>query len=133
MMKSEQLQIDELSKKRQVFLDKREASWNDTKDKWGGYEYDPKEIDELGEEIKRKIKEWRNLLSIEFILEQLTGLGEAPVLLYDDNGHWAITGDAYQSVVTGEPEDVDIAFRVEAKHWKNTIREALDDYLNDED
>jgi hypothetical protein len=133
MIKSEQLQIEDLSKKREMLLDKRDASWNDEKDDWGGYEYEPKEIDELAEEIERRIKEWRNLLSFEFIMEQLTMLGDAPNLLYDDNGHWAITGEGYQNVVTGEPADLETHFMIEAKHWKNTIREALNDYLDYEE
>jgi hypothetical protein len=56
-------------------------------------------------------------------------LGDAPNLLYDDNGHWSITSDGFQSVVT-VPSDVETHFFIEKEKWKNTIREALDFYLD---
>jgi len=92
-----------------------------------------KEIDKLGEEIINIIKQFSDDLEFEFIMEELSHLGQCPCLLNDDNGHWAISSDGYQTVVTGEPQDVETHFFVEAKQWKNTSREALIQYLSDDE
>jgi len=90
-------------------------------------------IDELAKEIEKYIKLYFDQLPIDFIMEQLANLGQCPNLLNDDNGHWAVTCDGYQNVVFGdEPADVETSFFVVAKDWKNTPREALLTYLNEE-
>lgn len=90
------------------------------------------EIDVLGDEILNRIKEYKDSLSFEFIFEELTKLGQAPNLLYDDNGYFAIEAEGYQTVVT-EPTDVEMHFMVEKEKWCSTIREALNKYFEDEE
>ena len=128
MLKSEQIQIKDLSIKRYDYIHKRNETWNEVE-----YLYNPeKEIDSLGDEILAKIKEWGNLLSLEFILDELSNLGQAPNLLYDDNGHFAITSDGFQNVSSEEePIDMNMSFFVPKESWKKTIREALDFYLDE--
>ena len=128
MLKSEQIQIKDLSIKRYDYIHKRNKTWNEVE-----YLYNPeKEIDSLGDEILTKIKEWRNLLSLEFILDELSNLGQAPNLLYDDNGHFAIASDGFQNVSSEEePIDMKMSFFVPKESWKKTIREALDFYLDE--
>ena len=128
--KERQKLIEELSKQRQKLFVIKEASYDEA---LLDYTNSPdKEIDELAVEILDMIKENRNLLPVEFILEELSMLGHAPNLLYDDNGYWAVAYDGYQTVVT-EPSDVETSFLVPKKLWKNTIREALNVYLDDEE
>jgi len=100
---------------------------------------DPKEkeinekIDGLRDEIYKYMTMYFEFLPFDFIMEELSKLGEAPNLLYDDNGRWAVTADGYQNVVSGdEPQDVETHFYVEAKEWKNTPKLALLYYLNEE-
>ena len=81
----------------------------------------------------RKITEkgiLKRLLSGEFnseqALESLSSIGASPSLIHDDNGHWAISSMGFQNVpLTDEPEDITTTLFVEAKAWKNTIREAI--------
>jgi len=90
-------------------------------------------IDDLSKKIEKYIQLYSEQLPFEFIMEELSKLGQAPNLLYDDNGNWTITSEGYQNVVTGdEPKDVETHFFVEAKNWKPTPREALLHYLKEE-
>jgi len=129
-MLSPQQMIESLNKQRDGFLQIREDSWNPKTFK---YEVEDPKIDELSDEIFSLIKEHRNNLSFEFIIEQLTKLGHSPALLYDDDGRFAIICDGYQSVPQDEASDIEMQYFVEKKHWKNSIREALDYYLDSED
>jgi len=122
-------QIQDLNKKRQGFLQIREDSWNPQTNK---YEVSDEEIDKLADQIISLIKEHRNDLAFEFIFEQLTKLGYAPNLLYDDGGHFAIVSDGFQSLPDDEPCDIDMHFFVQSQHWKNSVKEALDYYLDSE-
>lgn len=88
-------------------------------------------IDKLGEEILSLLTNHSDELEFEFIMEQLSMLGQAPNLLYDDNGHWAVTSEGWQNVVADEPEDVETHFYVEAHLWKDTPREALKVYFEE--
>ena len=48
-------------------------------------------------------------------------------LVNDDNGHWAVSYDGFQNVVTGKRgHDVQTAFFIKAKDWKQTPRKAVD-------
>ncbi len=90
-------------------------------------------IDDLSKEIEKYIRLYSEQLPFEFIMEELSKLGQAPNLLYDDNGNWAVTSQGFQNVVYGdEPQDVETHFYVEAKEWKPTPREALLHYLKEE-
>jgi hypothetical protein len=119
--------ITELSKLRYSYIDKKEKSWNAEESQ---YEEDPKEIDLLQEEILYQIKQNKEQLSFEFIFEELTKLGWAPCLMYDDNGHFAISADGFQTVVDNETDDVSMSVFIEKDNWKNSIREALYYFLD---
>lgn len=132
-----QNEIESMNKFRYSLIYKRNEHWNEESGEYDkdGYDRteDEKKIDELAIEIEKYIKLYHEQLPFEFIMEQLSNLGQAPNLLYDDNGNWAVTSDGFQSVVMGdEPEDVEMQFMIEAKHWKKTPREALLTYLNEE-
>ena len=125
----EQEYILSLSKIRYEFIDKQNKSWNETTE---DYMYNPEEIDELAGKILRNILEYRDKLSFEFIFEELTNIGWAPCLLYDDNGNFAISGDGMQSISL-EPEDTEMYLFVKKEAWKSSIREALNYYLDKDD
>ena len=59
-------------------------------------------------------------------LEAQTKKGACPALLNDDNGHWAVSFEGIQNCPDDGPCDISTAFFVEAGHWHNTIREAID-------
>lgn len=93
-------------------------------------------IDDFRNEIIDYIKEWRNSLPVELIIESLCSLGAAPSILYDDNGHFTIGGDGSQNLPTFEVgwETRETVFEgvwyVAPGHWKKTIREALNLYID---
>jgi len=88
------------------------------------------QIDELGDKILKILTTNVNVLEFDFIMQHLSYLGECVNLINDDNGHWAVCGDGYQSVAYGdEPVDVETHFFIEAIHWKDTPKEALIHYL----
>ena len=60
-------------------------------------------------------------------LEKQTRKGGCPALVYDDNGHWALSWTGMQNVVTGKNgEEVRTSVHVPAKAWKPSIRKAID-------
>jgi hypothetical protein len=121
-----QVIIEDLSKQRYEYLNQKEDTWDEDA---GKYLYEPKEIDQLADQILEIIKKERNNLPFEFIIEELTKLGDAPCLLYDDNGYFAISGSGFCSI-NPEPADWEGVFTIEEKEWKPSIREALDYYLD---
>ena len=126
----EEIHIENLSKKRYEFIQKRNDAWDEVEEK---YTEEFPEINTLGDEIYKYIKMWRYALPFEFIIEELTKLGHAPNLLYDDDGRFAITGNGMQTVPMGEAIDMEMFYLVPKDQWKNSIREALDNYLDDEE
>ena len=50
-------------------------------------------------------------------------------ILNDDNGHWAVSDEGIQPVVTGKPQDLQQTFYTEKKMWKKSIREAIRYYI----
>ena len=101
---------------------------------WTPFSTNDKKIDALSHKIQQLLKDNFDSLPFEFILNQLSRLGMAINVLNDDNGHWAVTADGYQSVTYGDdPVDVDTHFWVSARHWKPTLREALKFFLDDEE
>ncbi len=63
-------------------------------------------------------------------LIRLAGEGDCPALLNDDNGHWAVTSDGFQTMPRGEePGDIETAFYVEAGDWFDDPRAAIDEYV----
>lgn len=129
-------EIESMNKFRYSLIHKRNEHWNDESGEYDkdGYDSseDEKRIDELAVTIEKHIKLHIENLSFEFIMDQLANLGHAPNLLYDDNGHWAVTSTGFQNVVMDEPEDVEMHFMVEASLWNPTPREALIKYLSEE-
>ena len=74
------------------------------------------------------MKENFDELEFDFILLELTKLGDAPNVLYDDDGNFAVSGSGMQSVGEGT---VSLMAIVEPEHWKETPREALRYYMKD--
>ena len=128
-MKSQQRQIEKLSNLRYSYIDKVEKSWNPKTEDYD-IKYD-NEIDDLSNQIIYLIKQHKHLLTFEFIIEQLTKLGGAPCLLYDDNGHFAISSGGLQTI-SSEISDTAFYNFVEKDYWKNNIREALYYFLDNE-
>jgi hypothetical protein len=123
MEKSIVEEILQMSKFRYQLLKKEDLTHTDTQ-----------KIDELGQEIMKSIKDHFDFLPFDFIMDELSRLGQCPCLINDDNGHWAVTSEGYQNVIMrDELEDVESNFFIEAKEWKNTPREALLYYLSDND
>lgn len=111
------------------------TAWDNTYDKTNDtYAYiEPVDIDILGDKIYHQLVVNCNILPVEFILETLTHLGSAPNLLYDDNGHFAVTCDGYQSVSSdSEAIDSSIGVHIESTQWKNSIRDAIVYFLTNE-
>jgi hypothetical protein len=50
---------------------------------------------------------------------------------HDDDGHFAITDDGFQTINQGKNDQQLIHF-IEKDMWKNSLREALDYYLTNE-
>lgn len=127
----EEIHIENLSKKRYELFAKYNESYDeeisDHRDEY------PEEIDTLADEILKYIKSWRKVLPIEFILEELSKLGWAPCLLYDDEGHWAVSCEGMQDVAIGDPIDMNMIHFVEKHMWKPTIREAIYYFLDYEE
>jgi hypothetical protein len=123
--------ISKLIELRESYLKIYHDSWSDEK-----LDYqipEPKEIDEFAKEIGESINKHKDDLPVDFILESLTMLGDAPQLVYDDNGHFAISGDGFSSVPMTDSgkfeESESFTTIVEPEQWHNTIREALNYYL----
>ena len=63
-------------------------------------------------------------------LDEITHEGYAPCLVFDDDGHWAVSFSAFQPVPGGDgegfSEQVIISIIVEKDEWKNSIEEAIE-------
>jgi len=129
---AEYIHIDNLSKKRYEYFAMDFPDWDLDKEAELCPPEIQKKIDDLADQILDCIKRWRNSLPFEFILEELTRLGWAPCLLYDDNGNFAISGDGMQSI-SEEADDQELFHFIKKDMWKETIREALNYYLDHEE
>lgn len=128
-------EIKEKSDKRYELLNEYENSYDDNINDYS-IEF-PEKIDKLSDQIYNLISVYREILPFEFIIEELTKLGQAPSLLYDDNGHFAITSNGFQSISSNigkkdDRDDIELSFFVKKYKWANTIREALNKYLDEE-
>ncbi len=120
--------LEHLVARRKEHLNRYEKSYDDIKDVYTINE--PKEIDEIADEIIDYILKHKDDIEFEVIIETLTHIGSSPNLLYDDNGNFAITSDGIQSISFGdEPTDIETSFHVEKEHWFPTIRKALNHFL----
>ena len=122
--------IENLSKERYGYIYERNDSWDEEAGIYS-LEENPK-IDQLADEILDLLKKLRDDLPFEFIFDELTKLGQAPCLLYDDNGYFAISASGYCSVNL-EPDNWEGSFFVQKNMWKDSIREALNYYLDEDD
>lgn len=95
-----------------------------------------KKVDTLAEEVLNFIAKNRDNLLFEEIIEALTHLGHAPSLLYDDNGHFAVSADGFQNFVETEDFDKQTVFEntaiIPPHGWKKSVREALYFHLDQE-
>jgi hypothetical protein len=67
-------------------------------------------------------------------MEELVNNGCCPGIINDDAGRWAVTGDGMQNVPCNDNAiDINTTFFVEADKWRDSIREAIDDYLKDDE
>ena len=129
----EEIHIENLSKKRYEYFAMDDPDFVSGKTDEGKYQ---KEIDELGAEILKYIKLWKWALPFEFIFEELTKLGWAPCLLYDDNGGFAVSGEGMQSIPMDTVQETGtdwISHWVKKDGWFPTIREALNSYLDEDE
>lgn len=119
-------------------IEKRNSIWKTYQDSWDDDKLDytipePKEIDELGSKIRNLVKTHADELEVDFIIESLTQLGEAPNVIYDDNGHFAVSGSGMSAVPMSDSgkfeEEESFTTFVEPEQWYDTIREALNHYL----
>jgi hypothetical protein len=125
--------IEHLVKERNDYWKLYQDSFDPTIGEYGDYAIpEPKEVDILGDRIYKMVKAKADQLPFDFIIETLASLGQAPNLLYDDNGHFCVTGDCFQSVSSGdEPNDTEINVFIPKNKWKTTIKDALKDYFKE--
>lgn len=65
-------------------------------------------------------------------LEEQVKNGACPAVINDDDGRWAVCFDGFQNVPIGEGAfDLHTTFFIEAKCFRNTIREAIDSAMSD--
>ena len=57
-------------------------------------------------------------------LEAVTHKGYCPSVIFDDNGHWAVSFSGAQNIYSS-PFDTAKTIYVRDYEWKNTIREAI--------
>lgn len=89
-----------------------------------------KRIDEIEKTILVTFKKLFNKYEVDFIIETLTRFGQAPNVVYDDNGLFAVSSVGYQPVVTGKEKiHGSLNVFVERQQWKKSIRAALKHYL----
>lgn len=83
-----------------------------------------KSIDDIQEKITKSIKNYFDFYEIDFILETFTRFGAAPMLIYDDNGRFAVS-DTSSGPVAFKKVSGTYTVWVEKKMWKRTIRKAV--------
>jgi len=67
-------------------------------------------------------------------LDKAAAEGACPGLVNDDAGRWAVSETGMQNVpLDDEPSDIQTAFFVKADEWKNSVREALNAWLDERD
>ena len=56
------------------------------------------------------------------VVEKLTDKGQCPGLIFDDNGHWALSLEGAQNVPIGpDPQDIATSFFLSADMWCETV------------
>lgn len=59
-------------------------------------------------------------------LEEHTRRGGCPGIIFDDDGHWAVSGDGMQNVRVDNEGPLHTTFFIEEGAFRDTIREAID-------
>lgn len=63
-------------------------------------------------------------------LIKLAADGDCPALINDDNGHWAVVSDGFQTLpVSQDADDVVTTFIIPAGGWFDDPRSAIDEYV----
>jgi len=52
-------------------------------------------------------------------------------LVSDDQGHWAVVEDGFQSLSSGPPDDCSTTFFIKKAEWKTTVRKAIDSAMKE--
>jgi hypothetical protein len=125
--------IEEIKEKldyRYTLLQKLDESYNDQS---GEYELEePKEIDEISDWLIAIFKKESKLYPFDFVLESLSKIGWDINLLYDGNGRWSVSGDSFQQTAIDEPINMQIVSFVDKNFWKDSIKEAIHYFLNND-
>ena len=157
-MKNYKLELKNTINKRNRIFNKKEAIWKkyfpyNMDDNFTNREFEyaeaqylnDKRIIRLSEEstqLRTKVlyilNKKRKRLSVEDILTALISVGDAPSLLYDDNGHFAVSSEGTQNISLSDDGLLDNFsgyWKTPKTSWKKTIKEAvywyLDDYFRD--
>ncbi len=54
-------------------------------------------------------------------------------LVSDDDGHWAVSNSGFQNCPMNTPDDIQTTFFIKKNEWKNSVREAIDSDMKNED
>lgn len=66
------------------------------------------------------------------MLYVLVEKGYCPALVFDDNGHWALTMEGIQTMTgSDDPVDVNMTMHVQADQWRDTIPDAVHAAIKD--
>jgi hypothetical protein len=66
------------------------------------------------------------------MLYVLVEKGFCPALVFDDNGHWALTMEGIQTMTdSDDPVDVNMTMHVQAAQWRDTIPDAVHAAIKD--
>ena len=121
-----EIEISEMLTLRELELQKYYSSYNEIEDK---YTLDfPNSVNVYDRLIISELKESFDKISIDFIIETLNHLGNSVNLVYDDNGHYSLCSDGYQTISDDIQAQTIISF-VEKEEWKDNIKEAVLRYL----
>lgn len=89
------------------------------------------EVDHLSNQIIQLMIDDFDNLECDFILESLTELGYSPQLLNNDEGEWYITEcSIYIDVDQTNTNYLNYSLINYSLKWSETIREAVQNYLN---
>ena len=124
----------DLVNERNSFLDKYHNSVDEN------FNYtieEPKQIDEIKNEIIEYIKRHKDTLGVDTMLEALTHLGDEPSVLYNGEGLFCI--GSLSETTTPDLNGVDFEeweehcekteYNIPKERWFSTIRKALDYYI----
>lgn len=94
-----------------------------------GGDADSPDTDALMDKIRAGVIESWKTLPLEVIFEALTSIGDAPSLLYDDNGKFAVLSDGTQELYSADHGGFRCTWVGDKTNWKPSVREAVGDYI----